>query len=66
MDKLCRILVVIQYFTPDIASSGQLLKELCEGLSDKGHEITVVCSQPSYESSGENAPTFEEIDSISL
>jgi glycosyltransferase involved in cell wall biosynthesis len=64
MDKLCRILVVNQYFTPDIASSGQLLKELCEGLSDKGHEITVVCSQPSYESSGENAPTFEEIDSI--
>ena len=66
MDRLCRILVVNQYFTPDIASSGQLLNELCVGLSDKGHELTVVCSQPSYESSGKNAPIYEEIDSIKV
>ena len=43
-----RILVVNQYFHPDLASTGQLLTELCEDLA-RHHEVTVVCGRPSYD-----------------
>lgn len=42
-----RILVVNQYFHPDLASTAQLLTELCNDLVD-GHEVHVVCGRPSY------------------
>jgi colanic acid biosynthesis glycosyl transferase WcaI len=43
-----RILVINQYFHPDVASSSQLLTELCEDLATH-HEVTVVCGRPSYD-----------------
>jgi colanic acid biosynthesis glycosyl transferase WcaI len=43
-----RILVVNQYFHPDLASTGQLLTELCEDLTEH-HEVTVVVGRPSYD-----------------
>lgn len=42
-----RLLVYAHYFYPDVASTGQILTELCEGLKDK-FDITVVCVVPSY------------------
>jgi len=45
---LTRLLVVNQYYAPDLASSGQLLAELCEALADSGMEVQVVASQLSY------------------
>jgi len=42
-----RILVVNQYFHPDVASTGQILTELCEDLAQH-HEVTVVAGRPSY------------------
>jgi len=47
------ILVINQYYRPDVASSGQLLAELCEFLSSSGITIHVIAGQPSYTS---NAP----------
>jgi colanic acid biosynthesis glycosyl transferase WcaI len=43
-----RILVLNQYFHPDVASTGQLLTELCEDLAEH-HRVTVVAGRPSYE-----------------
>src|SRR5436190_1075794 len=43
-----RILVLNQYFHPDLASTGQLLTELCEDLA-RHHEVTVVCGRASYD-----------------
>jgi len=43
-----RILVLNQYFHPDLASTGQLLTELCEDLA-RTHSVTVVCGRPSYD-----------------
>jgi putative colanic acid biosynthesis glycosyltransferase WcaI len=43
-----RVLVLNQYFHPDLASTSQLLTELCEDLS-RGDEVTVVCGRPSYD-----------------
>lgn len=41
------LLVYAHYYYPDVASTGQILKELCEGLKDK-FNITLICTVPSY------------------
>lgn len=42
-----KLLVYAHYFYPDVASTGQILTELCEGLSEY-FDITVICVVPSY------------------
>jgi len=42
-----KLLVYAHYYYPDVASTGQILKELCEGIKDK-FDITVICVVPSY------------------
>jgi len=41
------LLVYAHYYYPDVASTGQILTELAEGLNDIFH-ITVICTVPSY------------------
>lgn len=41
------MLVYAHYYYPDVASTGQILAELCEGLKSD-FEITVICVVPSY------------------
>lgn len=43
-----KLLVYAHYFYPDVASTGQILTELCEGLQDN-FDITVICVVPSYD-----------------
>ncbi len=42
-----KLLIYAHYYAPDVASTGQILKELAEGLLDK-FEVTVICVVPSY------------------
>lgn len=42
-----KLLVYAHYYYPDVASTGQILKELCEGMKDT-FDITVICVVPSY------------------
>ena len=42
-----RLLVYAHYFYPDVASTGQILTELCEGLQED-FDITVIAVVPSY------------------
>lgn len=42
-----RLLIYAHYYIPDTASTGQILRELAEGMLDK-FEITVICVVPSY------------------
>jgi len=42
-----KVLVYAHYYFPDVASTGQILKELCEGMRDE-FEVTVICTVPSY------------------
>lgn len=42
-----KMLVYAHYYYPDVASTGQILAELCEGLK-KYFDITVICVVPSY------------------
>lgn len=43
-----KLLVYAHYFYPDVASTGQILTELCLGLKEE-FEITVICVVPSYD-----------------
>src|SRR6266536_864175 len=43
-----RILILNQYFYPDLASTAQLLTELSEDLA-LHHHVSVVCGRPSYD-----------------
>lgn len=47
MNKKKRLLVYAHYYYPDVASTGQILTELCEGMKDT-FDITVICVVPSY------------------
>lgn len=42
-----KLLVYAHYYVPDVASTGQILKELAEGLLHE-FDITVICTVPSY------------------
>ena len=42
-----KLLIYAHYYVPDTASTGQILKELAEGLLDQ-FDITVICVVPSY------------------
>lgn len=43
-----RLLIYAHYYVPDVASTGQLLRELAEGSLD-AFDVTVICVVPSYE-----------------
>lgn len=42
-----KLLIYAHYYIPDTASTGQILRELAEGMLDE-FEITVICVVPSY------------------
>ena len=42
-----KLLIYAHYYIPDTASTGQILRELAEGMLDK-FDITVICVVPSY------------------
>lgn len=42
-----KFLIYAHYYYPDVASTGQILQELAEGLRDS-FQITVICTVPSY------------------
>ncbi|GMK41171.1 glycosyltransferase WbuB [Paenibacillus sp. CCS19] len=45
--KKSRLLIYAHYYHPDVASTGQILKELAEGMLQT-FDITVICVVPSY------------------
>ena len=42
-----KLLIYAHYYIPDTASTGQILRELAEGMLEK-FDITVICVVPSY------------------
>lgn len=59
-----KLLVINQYYDPDLASTGQLAAEICSSLALLGFEVHVVTAQPSYTSSALEAPQFEVLDGV--
>lgn len=60
------ILVINQYYRPDIASSGQLLAELCEFLHSQNITIHVITGQPSYTSEAPTVPEEELLNGVTV
>lgn len=42
-----RLLIYAHYYAPDVASTGQILQDLAEGMTDE-FDVTVICTVPSY------------------
>ena len=42
-----KLLIYAHYYAPDVASTGQILQDLAEGMKDE-FDITVICTVPSY------------------
>ena len=45
--KKKKLLIYAHYYTPDTASTGQILHELAEGMLNQ-FDVTVICVVPSY------------------
>ena len=43
-----RVVILNQYYVPDVASTGHLLSELAEYLIENGTPVSVIATQPSY------------------
>ena len=70
MENKKRLLIYAHYYVPDTASTGQILRELAEGMSDT-FDITVICTVPSYLGTVEEKYKtqkyyFEEINGIKV
>jgi glycosyltransferase involved in cell wall biosynthesis len=61
-----RLLVINQYYIPDVASTGRYAAEICKGLVKRGFEVHVVTGQPSYTTSSPEAPPFEILDGVHI
>lgn len=61
-----RLLIISQYYEPDIAASGVLMTQLCEGLAAAGVSISVVTAQPSYTKSETVAPEHETRNGVDV
>ncbi len=42
-----RLLIYAHYYAPDVASTGQLLQDMAEGMTEE-FDVTVICTVPSY------------------
>ena len=43
-----KVVILNQYYVPDVASTGHLLFELAENIAKQGAEVSVITCRPSY------------------
>jgi hypothetical protein len=55
-----RILLLNQFYRPDVAATGQLLADVGEALAARGHEVHVICSRRRY-GGGSLTPAADEV-----
>jgi colanic acid biosynthesis glycosyl transferase WcaI len=60
-----RILLANQFYPPDVAPTGQVLQDLARCLVDRGHDVTVLCSQRSYDGEGD-FPAHERREGVTV
>ena len=59
-----RILLINQFYLPDVAATGQLLADLAEELAQKGHKVHVLCSRRAYRGGDTIFPAKEIIKGV--
>ncbi len=60
-----RLLLVNQFYPPDVAPTGQYLHDLALCLVERGHDVEVLCSQRSYNGGGDYRP-LEVLDGVTV
>ena len=57
-----RVVILNQYYVPDVASTGHLLFELAENIASQGAEVSIITCRPSYgpKDSWQKCPRNEE------
>src|ERR1700690_3231888 len=60
-----RILLLNQYYLPDIAPTGQYLHDFARVLVQRGHQIKVICSSRSYDGAT-RYPRRETVDGVEI
>ena len=61
-----KVLLTHRYFWPDAAPYGLMLREIGEGLADKGHEIHIFASKPSYGNVGSREPKRQMLGRLNV
>ena len=61
-----KILLLNQCFYPDVMATGQYLSDLAIGLSQKGHEVTVLASRRGYDNPEQRFPARETWRGINI
>ena len=59
-----RVLLLNQFYIPDVAATGQLLADVAEGLAGRGHEVHVICSRRRYGGGAEMFARNEVINGV--
>lgn len=63
-----RVVILNQYYVPDVASTGHLLHELAVELAELGFEVEVLTGRPSYgpPDTWQDCPLKEEVDGVKV
>ena len=61
-----KLLVVNQYYAPDLAATGQIAADICEDLVQQSIETYVITGKPSYASFSPEAPEFEKLNGVKV
>jgi colanic acid biosynthesis glycosyl transferase WcaI len=59
-----RVLFINQFYVPDIAATGQLLADVAEELSCRGHDVHVLCSRRTYNGGGLALAAEEPVNGV--
>ena len=43
-----KVNILVEYYPPDVAATGQFMSELAEDLQDDGWKVSVITAKPSY------------------
>ena len=61
-----RILLINQFFKPDTAATGQLLADVAEELTAKGHDVNVICSRHRYDGGKSTSADVESAEGLAV
>ena len=61
-----RILLLNQFYPPDVAATGQLLDDLARGLAQRGHEVNVICSRGSYDGGSRKYLRYRQTNGVGV
>ena len=64
--KPLRILLVNQAFYPDVVATALVLTDFAKGLTERGHQVTVVASGRGYDDRQRKYPSHEKWEGIEI